>query len=118
MRKGGRLEGFITPGPPTSLTHYALRITHYLPMSIRRIALGLLVSVVSLYFVLRDVDWGQVWAHLTRLNLLLFSVSMLLMLVAYFLMTWRWQHLLDPLEIPGVGNPGVAAAGSVPRRGI
>src|SRR4051794_5306380 len=90
--------------------HYALvtalRISysHYFPMSFRKIALGLFVSVVSLYFVLRNVQWSEVWAHLTMLNLPLFLVSMLLMLAAYFLMTWRWQHLLDPLEIPGVGN--------------
>ena len=100
---------------------YVLRFTFYVlfPMSIRKIALGLLVSVVSLYFVLRNVRWDQVWAHLTRLNLLLFSLSMLLMLVAYFLMTWRWQHLLDPLEIPGVGNPNLnSPSGAAPSHGI
>ena len=72
-------------------------------MNIRRIGLGLLVSVVCLYFVLRGVSWGEVLRHLREVNPLLFMLSMLLMLVAYFLMTWRWQHLLDPLEIPGIG---------------
>src|SRR5438034_6582720 len=71
-------------------------------MSIRKIALGLLVSVVSLYFVLRNVQWGEVWMHLSKIDPLLFSLSMLLMLVAYFLMTWRWRHLLDPLKIPSL----------------
>ncbi|HEX8599731.1 MAG TPA: lysylphosphatidylglycerol synthase transmembrane domain-containing protein [Chloroflexia bacterium] len=69
-------------------------------MNIRRIGLGLLVSAVCLYFVLRGVQWGEVWRHLSEVDLPLFGVSMLLMLVAYFLMTWRWQHLLDPLEVP------------------
>ncbi len=71
------------------------------PMTLRKIALGLLISAVCLYFVLRNVDWGEVWSHLADVNIPLFLLSMLLMLAAYFLMTWRWQHLLDPLEIPG-----------------
>ncbi len=69
-------------------------------MNIRRIGLGLLVSGVSLYFVLRGVEWRQVWRHLSEVDLPLFGLSMLLMLAAYFLMTWRWRFLLDPLEAP------------------
>jgi glycosyltransferase 2 family protein len=73
-------------------------------MNIRRIALGLLVSAVSLYFVLRGVQWGEVLNHLSQVNLPLFLFSMLLMLAAYFLMAWRWQLLLAPLEMPPVPN--------------
>ncbi|HEX8218105.1 MAG TPA: lysylphosphatidylglycerol synthase transmembrane domain-containing protein [Chloroflexia bacterium] len=69
-------------------------------MNLRRIGLGLLVSIVCLYFVLRGVQWGEVWRHLSEVDLPLFGLSMLLMLAAYFLMTWRWQHLLDPLDVP------------------
>src|SRR5207244_13317442 len=99
-------------------TFYVLRFTH---MSIRKIALGLLVSVVSLYFVLRNVQWDEVWMHLSKIDPLLFSLSMLLMLVAYFLMTWRWQHLLDPLDIPGAGagaRDGGRPPGQAQARGI
>jgi glycosyltransferase 2 family protein len=71
-------------------------------MNIRRIALGLLVSAVCLYFVLRGVQWGEVLNHLSQVNLPLFLFSMLLMLAAYFLMAWRWQLLLAPLEMPPV----------------
>jgi glycosyltransferase 2 family protein len=81
-------------------------------MSIRKVSLGLLVSVVSLYFVLRNVNWSEVWMHLRTIDPLLFSLAMLLMLAAYFLMTWRWQHLLDPLDIPGAGTS--TGAGSRP----
>jgi glycosyltransferase 2 family protein len=88
-------------------------------MNLRRIGLGLLVSIVCLYFVLRGVQWGEVWRHLSEVDLPLFGLSMLLMLVAYFLMTWRWQHLLDPLEVPmpppdtGEGLPTAAPARGV-----
>ncbi len=79
-------------------------------MSIRKIGLGLLVSGISLYFVLRNVEWRQVWNHLQQVNIGLFLFSMLLMLLAYFLMAWRWQHLLDPLEISAsVGSTDGAA---------
>jgi uncharacterized protein (TIRG00374 family) len=70
-------------------------------MNFRRITVGLLVSIVCLYFVVRGVDWGEVWRHLSQVNIPLFLAAMLLMLFAYFLMTWRWQHLLAPLEMPG-----------------
>jgi len=69
-------------------------------MNIRRIALGLIVSAICLYFVLRGVDWGEVLNHLSQVNLPLFLLSMVLMLAAYFLMAWRWQLLLAPLELP------------------
>jgi uncharacterized protein (TIRG00374 family) len=69
--------------------------------SIRNILFGLIVSGVCLYFVLRGVEWDEVWGHLSEVSPPLFLLSMLLMLLAYFLMTWRWQHLLDPLEVPG-----------------
>lgn len=69
-------------------------------MSFRKIALGLLISAVCLYFVVRGVDWGEVLLHLSEVNPLLFLLSMALMLMAYFLMAWRWQHLLDPLTLP------------------
>src|SRR5687768_11381347 len=70
-------------------------------MSFRKVALSIAVSAVCLYFVLRNVRWDEVVAHLREVDPPLFVTSMLLMLAAYFLMTWRWQHLLDPLEIPG-----------------
>jgi len=74
-------------------------------MTIRKIAFGLIISGVCLYFVLRGVDWGQVWRHLSEVDPTLFLLSMMLMLAAYFLMTWRWQRLLDPLDIPGSPAP-------------
>lgn len=80
-------------------------------MSIRKIGLGLLLSVVSLYFVFRGIEWRQVLTHLSEVNLPLFGLSMLLMLAAYFLMTWRWQHLLDPLEVPTSSTDGAPAKG-------
>jgi uncharacterized protein (TIRG00374 family) len=85
-------------------------------MSIRKIVLGLLVSAICLYFVLRNVNWDEVWQHLQQVNVPLFFLSMLLMLLAYFLMTWRWQLLLDPLEIPD--SHAVRRDGAVLRTGV
>ena len=84
-------------------------------MSFRKVALSIAVSAVCLYFVLRNVRWDEVVAHLREVDPPLFVSSMLLMLAAYFLMTWRWQHLLDPLEIPGTVSSPVAPGES---RGI
>ena len=82
-------------------------------VSLRNILLGLLVSGVCLYFVLRGVQWEEVWGHLSEVSLPLFLLSMLMMLAAYFLMTWRWQHLLDPLDVPG--PVGVGSRITTPR---
>lgn len=71
----------------------------------RKIALGMVVSGVCLFFVLRGVDWGKVWSHLKEVDPLMFAASMLLMLLVYFLMSWRWQQLLDPLEVPIAPSP-------------
>jgi glycosyltransferase 2 family protein len=83
-------------------------------MNIRRIALGLIVGAICLYFVLRGVDWGEVLNHLSQVNLPLFLLSMVLMLVAYFLMAWRWQLLLAPLELPSPPATPDAASSSPP----
>src|SRR6476661_26322 len=83
-------------------------------MNIRRIALGLIVSAICLYFVLRGVDWGEVLNHLSQVNLPLFLLSMVLMLVAYFLMAWRWQLLLAPLELPAPNPAPDPAPSSTP----
>jgi glycosyltransferase 2 family protein len=74
-------------------------------MNIRRVALGIVVSGVCLYFVLRGVQWSEVWRHLGDVDIPMFLVSMFLMLFAYFLMTWRWQQLLLPLDFPAVPGP-------------
>lgn len=79
-------------------------------MNLRRLAFGLLVSVVCLYFVLRNVQWDEVLRHLSEVNIALFLLSMLLMLAAYFLMTWRWQFLLAPLEVPDSTEANQASA--------
>ncbi len=83
-------------------------------MSLRKIALGIIVSGVCLYFVFRGVRWDEVWGHLGQVNPPLFLLSMLLMLAAYFLMAWRWQHLLDPLEIPA----SMGSENDTPGKGI
>jgi uncharacterized protein (TIRG00374 family) len=72
-------------------------------MNFRRIALSIAVSGICLYFVVRGVRWDEVWQHLSQVNVPLFLFAMFLMLFAYFLMAWRWQHLLAPLEMPVLG---------------
>src|SRR3954453_4090999 len=87
-------------------------------MKLRNVVISLLVSVVCLYFVLRNVQWSEVWNHLSQVNLGLFGLSMLLMLAAYFLMAWRWQHLLDPLEVPGPSVNGKSDTASSSPTGV
>ena len=77
----------------------------------KKVALGIAVSLICLGLVLWNVDWRDVWANLGKVNLPLLGLAMLAMLVAYALMSWRWQQLLEPL-VPRehLGVPGLFAA--------
>ena len=64
----------------------------------KKIIIGVLVSIVALYFVLRGVNWGTVLNHLGNANIPLLLLSMLAMLAVYALMSWRWRFLLAPIS--------------------
>jgi uncharacterized protein (TIRG00374 family) len=74
----------------------------------KKVLVGLIVSLLCLGLVLWNVDWLEVWRHLGQVDLPLMGLAMLGMLAAYFLMSWRWQQLLDPLvprahlQVPGL----------------
>src|SRR3954465_4004006 len=63
----------------------------------KKILVGIVVSLACLGLVLYGVDWGAVGANLGRVDLPLLSLAMGGMLAAYALMSWRWQQLLAPL---------------------
>src|SRR5438105_9181044 len=77
----------------------------------KKVLVGLVISLACLGLVLYGVDWADVWANLGRVDLPLLGLAMLGMLAAYALMSWRWQQLLTPL-VPRahLGLPGLFAA--------
>ena len=63
-----------------------------------QLALGLAISAGSVWLLLRQVDFGQVWAVLsnTRLSFLLIAIA--LYFVAVTLRAWRWRVMLTPVK--------------------
>jgi uncharacterized protein (TIRG00374 family) len=74
----------------------------------KKVMVGLVVSLACLGLVLWNVDWLEVWQHLGQVDLPLMGLAMLGMLAAYVLMAWRWKQLLAPrvprahLPVPGL----------------
>lgn len=65
-------------------------------------AVGILISVALLAYVLRDVSPHEVWAVLRASNLMLFVLSALVATLAFPIRAWRWRYILHQAapEIP------------------
>ena len=50
---------------------------------------------VLLYFSLRGINWGQVWAVLKRADLALVAINLLILSWSLFLRAYRWRILLQ-----------------------
>ena len=60
--------------------------------------IGILISVVSLYFAFRGFDLGQVWAAITRVRLEFLLLAVLPYVVTFMAKVWRWQVMFHPDE--------------------
>ncbi len=58
--------------------------------------LGLIISVVAVWFVLRDIDFKQVGEAFGNLNWWLFGLSFIPYFISLFLKVTRWQLLFHP----------------------
>jgi uncharacterized protein (TIRG00374 family) len=63
--------------------------------------LGLVLSVVLLWWTLRDVELAKVWAALAASNLALLALSALVATLSFPLRAWRWRYILHPVA-PGL----------------
>lgn len=64
---------------------------------------GLAVSLACLGWVLKDVDFARLWALTLEVNPLYILGVNLLMAVFFWLRSWRWRLLLQPVKEIGVG---------------
>ena len=68
----------------------------------RTIYLGLLLSLVFLYFTFRGVDIRQVWFNIRKLDSFFIAVSAALIVTEFILRAFRWKFLLNPNGAPKV----------------
>jgi len=62
--------------------------------------LGIVVTVVLLWWALREVSIAEVWANIRQGNFLLLGASVAVATFGFFIRALRWKVLLEPLGIP------------------
>ena len=58
--------------------------------------LGVTVSSILLFFLLRKLDWNQFWTALARINGPVLAVPITATLCGFLLRPWRWQKIFPP----------------------
>ncbi len=60
--------------------------------------IGVLISVVSLYFAFKDFDLGQVWDAIGRVRLEFFLLMIVPYVITFMTKVWRWRVMFHPDE--------------------
>ena len=60
--------------------------------------LGLLISALFLYLVLRKIDYSTLWQVLRSANYLWIVPGVVVYFIALWARSWRWHYLLRPLK--------------------
>jgi hypothetical protein len=59
---------------------------------------GLAVTVVCLYFVLRGLDFAKMWGIVSRINVWLLLLTVAIYIGGYYIRAFRWHHLLKHIK--------------------
>ncbi len=62
---------------------------------------GILVSVVSLYFAFQGFDLGALWEAMGRVQLPYFLLLIVPYILTFMTKVWRWRTMFHPDEITG-----------------
>lgn len=60
--------------------------------------LGLIISAIFLYLVLRKIDYAQLWQVLLAANYWWLLPGIAVYFIALWVRSWRWHYLLRPLK--------------------
>jgi len=60
--------------------------------------LGVLISAIFLYFVVRKLDWAAFWLSLKTANYWWIIPGVAVYFVAVWARAWRWHYLLKPIK--------------------
>lgn len=60
--------------------------------------LGLIVTVICLYFVMRGLDYAQLWSIVKGINLWLLLLTVVIYIGGYYIRAERWHHLLKHIK--------------------
>ncbi|HKQ57684.1 MAG TPA: lysylphosphatidylglycerol synthase transmembrane domain-containing protein [Candidatus Eisenbacteria bacterium] len=68
-----------------------------------QLAIGILISAVAVWFSMRDVDPGAVWAALKGANYVGFAIAVASTLLGFWLRAVRWRSLIASPRPIGIG---------------
>ena len=60
---------------------------------------GLIISALSLYLVLRKIDYAQLWSELSSANYWWILPGVGVYFIGLWVRAWRWHYLLRPLKV-------------------
>lgn len=64
----------------------------------KKILIGLLVSILFIYFIIKNVDLSIIWINIQGLSWYLYVVILVIYLVNLVLRTFRWQIVIQPIS--------------------
>ena len=70
----------------------------------RALVIGIIISVVALYFALRNVDFSALWGSVTSADPIWMAVVLVSYMVHYWLKAIRWRDLLEPVKCVTTGQ--------------
>ena len=73
-------------------------------MNKKRLLIGIVLSIVFLYFFVRNLDMGEVWSVLRAGKGSWLLLGIVTNILNYFLRSLRWRYFLLPLKKVGIWN--------------
>jgi uncharacterized protein (TIRG00374 family) len=69
-----------------------------MPKRILLLGIGILISVVALYFAFRDIDFGEVWDAFLKVRLEYVLLLVVPYIITFMTKIWRWRAMFHPDE--------------------
>ena len=60
--------------------------------------LGVLISVIGLYYAFRQINFWELWVSLKNVNFVLITIAIVILLLSNVIRAWRWQILVKPIK--------------------
>jgi len=60
--------------------------------------LGVLISIIGLYYAFRQINFWELWVSLKNVNFVLITIAIVILLLSNVIRAWRWQILVKPIN--------------------
>ena len=60
--------------------------------------LGVLISVIGLYYAFRQINFWELWISIKNVDFVLIILAIVILLLSNVIRAWRWQILVKPIK--------------------